>query len=285
MFGATETPYDLRFRALGIPVRVHPLFWLIAALLGWTNENIPVVLVWMGCVFVSILVHEYGHGLMAKHFGASPSILLQAFGGLCSYSAERQTPRQRLAVLLWGPGAGFVFCVATMAVFSFAFGITPVEHLAFVKYLLGQYFGFLQHFENMLPDRMALGGLFMKLAPEMIGQADAGSQDIHTPLLVYTFLLEINILWGLINLLPIWPLDGGQVSQTILSQVNPNQGRRWAHVISLLVASGCALYIYTQTQSLFNTIFFAYFAIINYQILDSIHRAQSLGLYEDDSSR
>ena len=43
MFGASETPYDLRFQLLGIPVRVHPLFWLVAAMLGWQNENIPVV--------------------------------------------------------------------------------------------------------------------------------------------------------------------------------------------------------------------------------------------------
>ena len=34
MYGVTETPYDLRFLALGIPVRVHPLFWLARPLDG-----------------------------------------------------------------------------------------------------------------------------------------------------------------------------------------------------------------------------------------------------------
>ena len=29
-----RTQYDLHFRLAGIPVRVHPLFWLVAALLG-----------------------------------------------------------------------------------------------------------------------------------------------------------------------------------------------------------------------------------------------------------
>jgi len=29
-----STPYDLRFKVLGFPTRVHPLFWLITALLG-----------------------------------------------------------------------------------------------------------------------------------------------------------------------------------------------------------------------------------------------------------
>ena len=43
MVGAAETPYDLRFRLLGIPVRVHPLFWLVMAVLGWQDRNLPMV--------------------------------------------------------------------------------------------------------------------------------------------------------------------------------------------------------------------------------------------------
>src|SRR5262245_11912941 len=107
MLGAAETPYDLRFQLLGIPVRVHPLFWLVAAMLGWHNNDLPAVLIWIACVFFSVLVHEYGHGLVAKGFHCAPSILLWGGGGLCFSQAERQTPRQRLAVVVSGPGAGF----------------------------------------------------------------------------------------------------------------------------------------------------------------------------------
>ena len=39
MVGAAETPYDLRFRLLGIPVRVHPMFWLVSAVLGWQDHE------------------------------------------------------------------------------------------------------------------------------------------------------------------------------------------------------------------------------------------------------
>src|SRR5438552_3023244 len=31
-----ETPYDLRFALFGIPIRVHPMFWLVSAVLGWS---------------------------------------------------------------------------------------------------------------------------------------------------------------------------------------------------------------------------------------------------------
>jgi hypothetical protein len=94
MLGMPEpTPYDLRFRLLGIPVRVHPLFWLATAVLGsGGSETLGPILIWIGCVFVSILVHEYGHGLMARLFRCRPSIVLYGLGGLCAYDAERQSP-------------------------------------------------------------------------------------------------------------------------------------------------------------------------------------------------
>ena len=79
----------------------------------------------VGCVFLSILVHEYGHGLMAKAFRFSPSIVLHGLGGLCFSEAERQTLRQRLAVLICGPGAGFVlFGLAILAAWAIR-GIPP----------------------------------------------------------------------------------------------------------------------------------------------------------------
>ena len=40
MLGMPEpTAYDLRFRFLGIPVRVHPLFWLVTAMLGLSEGD------------------------------------------------------------------------------------------------------------------------------------------------------------------------------------------------------------------------------------------------------
>jgi Zn-dependent protease len=271
MFGASETPYDLRFQLLGIPVRVHPFFWLVIAMLGWQSENIPLVLLWVACVFVSILVHEYGHALMARAHGASPSIVLHAFGGLCIYQPDRERPRQRLAVLLCGPGAGFAFCLLVMLAFSAAFGLTPDEHISFVQYLVG-----------IEPDGRAFLGGFRKLGFGPTAQGAFDPHALNARFETYWFLIQINIMWGLINLLPVWPLDGGQVTQTVLSQVNPYNGRRWSHIVSLLVAALCAIFIYSRTQSLFNTLFFAYFAVINYQMLDSIQRAQSLGVYDDD---
>jgi Zn-dependent protease len=281
MFGASETPYDLRFQALGIPVRIHPFFWVVAAMLGWQPENIPLVLTWVGCVFVAILVHEYGHGLMARAHGESPSILLHAFGGLCIYQPDRESPRQRLAVLAWGPGAGFVLCFVVMAAFSAVFGMTPGEHVAFIKVLLSQSLPFAKDVSWLQPDGRTFLSGYQKLGFNL-NEFNPDPHAIHMRFEIYWFMLQINIMWGLINLLPVWPLDGGQITQTVLSQVNPYNGRRWTHIISLVVAGLFALLIFAFTKTFFRTLFFAYFAVINYQMLDMIHRAQTMGIYDED---
>src|SRR3954469_20180499 len=158
MLGMPEpTAYDLRFRFLGIPVRVHPLFWLFTAFLGNPDAGFEIVLPWIGCVFVSILVHEYGHGLMSRVFHFSPAIVLYSMGGLCYSEAERQTPWQRLAVLFAGPGAGLLLFVCVWG----GYHALGEPHLSPVGWRI---------FRN---------------------------------------LIEINLYWSILNLFPIWPLDGG----------------------------------------------------------------------------
>ena len=66
-----DTPADLLFDLAGIRVRVSAWFWLAAGLLGWNacqslslgDQRILVQLlvIWVGVVFVSILIHELGH--------------------------------------------------------------------------------------------------------------------------------------------------------------------------------------------------------------------------------
>ena len=102
--GAAETSYDLRFTLLGIPVRVHPLFWLMGAFLTWNGADFRYTFVGVLCVFISILVHELGHALVSKIFGWHPTIVLYLMGG---YATVRQySPWKNIAVLIAGPFAG-----------------------------------------------------------------------------------------------------------------------------------------------------------------------------------
>ncbi len=65
MFGATA--YDLKFKLLGIPARVHPSFWLGGLLFTSGSHGIQFILVGIALLFLSIFVHEMGHALCGKH--------------------------------------------------------------------------------------------------------------------------------------------------------------------------------------------------------------------------
>ncbi|MCA9080225.1 MAG: hypothetical protein KDA58_06675 [Planctomycetaceae bacterium] len=117
MFGQVqETQYDLRFSLLRIPVRVHPTFWFVGLLIGsnFLNAGIEYLLGWILVFFVSILVHEMGHALVARYFGYPVQIILYGLGGLASYlPAGRYNRGQSLAITFAGPGAGFLLAGLT----------------------------------------------------------------------------------------------------------------------------------------------------------------------------
>ena len=71
----------LRFRLFDIPVVVRPSFLLIAAIIGFSWASQPSrALIWIGVIFVSILIHELGHALTARGFGSEVAIELNAVG-------------------------------------------------------------------------------------------------------------------------------------------------------------------------------------------------------------
>lgn len=78
----------LRFNLLGFPITIHWYFWLTMALLGGisqatnTPDGMQRLLVWILAGFLSILIHELGHALTMRHYGARRvEIVLQSFGG------------------------------------------------------------------------------------------------------------------------------------------------------------------------------------------------------------
>lgn len=91
-----------------IPIHIHPLFWVIAALISFLNAPSLVIAatVWFPIVFISILIHEYGHALTARAFGQQAQIQLVAFGGLTVRSGKTTKLWQDFLIILNGPLAG-----------------------------------------------------------------------------------------------------------------------------------------------------------------------------------
>ena len=190
-----RTPYDLRFRVLGFPVRVHPWFWIATLLMngdGLLRVGPEYLLLWVAVVFVSILVHELGHALAYRWFGADADIILYAFGGLAVGTRVIAGRGRRILISLAGPVAGFVLC-----------GLVYGSNLA-VEW----------------------------------GMSPAGAAPNGTELrFLYRQLVWVNLIWGLFNLLPVFPLDGGQVSRELCGLKWGTRGKR----ISLQISFGTAL--------------------------------------------
>jgi Zn-dependent protease len=190
-----RTQYDLHFRVLRFPVRVHPWFWIATILLNGNNLlriGPEFLLAWVAVAFVSILVHELGHALTFRRFGADADIVLYAFGGLAIPTHTIAGRGRRILVSLAGPGAGFLLC-----------GLVYVSDLAF---------GWSR--------------------PAVVRDPT----DL-LPAFLYRQLIWVNLVWGVFNLLPVFPLDGGQIARELCGMRWGPRGKR----ISLKISFGVAL--------------------------------------------
>ena len=86
---------------------------------------------------------------------------------------------------------------------------------------------------------VSLAGPFTGIAVGLVVLAIAGvPHDINTFGHAVVFdALWINLAWAGFNLLPILPLDGGNVLAGLLGLVTASQGRRIANVVSIVVAA------------------------------------------------
>lgn len=112
----------IRFTIFNIPVTIQPWFWLTLAFISGrlfadSVEDILFLLLFLVAGFVSILVHELGHALTAKHYGKRVEIVLQAFGGYAAYSGSAPLSRkQTFLITAAGPAIQIVLGLAALAV-------------------------------------------------------------------------------------------------------------------------------------------------------------------------
>ncbi len=228
---------DLSFQLFGIPVRVHPFFWLIAVMLGLGPDTQAAdLLVWVVAVFVSVLIHEMGHALVMRAYGIWPWITLYSFGGLASYNpaeASRVGPFGQVLISFAGPGSQFLF-VAVLAAILMAsgHGVTVVT-------------------AGMLP---------------LVLPADTVVSWGLTSLLFN--LMYISIAWGVLNLIPVYPLDGGQIAREVFVAISPRRGISMSLVLSI-VAGGCMSLLALSQKNFFLGLMFGVLAYGSYTTLQA----------------
>jgi Zn-dependent protease len=101
------TRLDLTFTLFGVHVRVSAWFWIVPILIGGSTAlalGLPYLLVTMGCFFLSVLLHEFGHVIAGQWFGQNGYIVLNALGGVAIGCADAFERWQRIVVYAAGPG-------------------------------------------------------------------------------------------------------------------------------------------------------------------------------------
>ena len=217
------------FRIFGIPVRVEPFFLIVAVLFGINLVPLWSVLLWVLAVFVSVLVHELGHAVAYRIFGQRSAVVLHGFGGftVATGGGRRALSKGRsIAVSLSG-----ALCQILLL------GLTS-RLLLDSDWMAEQIF---RHFR------------------------DYGSLREFSPISAMYFFLShleyVSIWWGLFNLLPIRPLDGGHVSETLV-------GFETACKVSIGAAVVAAVLAFREPQiQFFGLMFFGLLAYLNFRDL------------------
>lgn len=151
-------------RVMGIPIRLHWSFGLLVlgsglvslSAGGWSAGVQNLLL--LGGLFFCVILHEFGHALMARRFGVSTAhVTLYPFGGI---AALRGLPNNATAEF-WIAIAG------------------PLVNLGL----------------------MVFGALLWWMTA-------------WTPILLFT---GMNLVMGIFNLIPAFPMDGGRVLRAALS--------------------------------------------------------------------
>ncbi|MEN3315531.1 MAG: hypothetical protein V7605_1765 [Acidimicrobiaceae bacterium] len=109
-----------------------------------------------------------------------------------------------------------------------------------------------------------LTGLILLGVPAFVLRGPAGSAATWD--LVLRELVFVNVAWSGVNLLPVLPLDGGQVAASVLRRFRGDDGQRLAHQVSIAVAAAAALVAY-QLNYVFGSLFAVFFIAQNYSAL------------------
>ena len=240
-----RTEYDLNFDILGFHVRAHPFFFLMCLFIGRSLVNSPGVNTGVGVLmgvlvfFVSILVHELGHSLAHRRYGMGSRIVLYAMGGMAipnSVGSRVSLTHQRSIIIsLAGPVAGFLLAVVFIAI-----GTLIIGHLPEVRLL-----GFVP--------------LFYPFSPEF--------QKYELLMAVVNGFIIVNVILNLLNLLPIIPLDGGQISRSTFELFDKWDGVRKSLMLSIATAVVCGVFCLKSNSTLM-ALFCFYLAYQNYQQLN-----------------
>ncbi len=204
-------------KVAGTELKVH---WSFALILIWgafafgVSASSPLFGMLYGMLvivllFVCVTLHEFGHAIAAKRYGIKvPTIVLLPIGGLANLERMPEKPTQELAIALAGPLVNVLLVVLLTPLVMVGSQIEGVRGVNFFQL-------------NEMLDRVRTPGV--------------------TNLLVY--LVGMNLMLALFNLLPAFPMDGGRVLRALLALTTPYvRATRIAVMVGRLLAIPLAIW-------------------------------------------
>ncbi len=165
------------FSVFGISVELHITF--IFFLLLVSMLGLANMVFWLS-IFAVVLMHELTHSLVAMSLNIDvPKIMLTPIGGLASIEVP-EDPKKELLISIAGPLSNFVLAAIIYMVFVF----TPLDPISY--------------------------GIVLE-------QLSTGSANITDPTFILSGMLWVNLILGLFNIVPGFPMDGGRVFRAVLA--------------------------------------------------------------------
>ena len=223
------TPLDIQTQIGRTPVRISIFFWLSAVVLGW--DYIRIGQQGGGNIGFGLLL-----GWVIVMFA---SILLHEFGHVWAFRLFGV--RARIELIFFGG----------VAIPDIRRRLPPQKDIVvsaagpFVQFLLaGAVYLAMPLLVPLLP--ISPAGMVLR---SMLGD-----------------LLMINVVWGLFNLLPLLPLDGGWISRSFLTLALKN-GEYWADVVGVVTGAIVAVLAFRFLRAPIFALFLGYLAVLHFQRL------------------
>ena len=179
----------------GFPIRVHTSFFLLLALvflfMGGA-AGVAVVLMVAG----SVIVHELGHALLARHLGVPVGeIGLHFFGGAAQIHGLPRRPGDEIAIAVAGPAVSFAIAGLSHLLAAVT-GVSLFATLGWVNVMLGAF--------NLLPAFPSDGGRVLRawLARRM-GFVRATEAAVTTSRVVCALLVVAGLRLGAYQLIVV----------------------------------------------------------------------------------
>lgn len=149
--------------------------------------------------FLSVLLHELAHSLVAKSQGLSVNkITLFLFGGVSNIREEPKSPGNEFTMAILGPVTSIVIGFVLLLLAGVGLQVQNLSQLDPMEFL----------------------------------------QDLGAFRTLAVWLGSINVILGVFNLVPGFPLDGGRVLRSIIWAITDNlrKATRWASYIGQGIA-------------------------------------------------